>query len=318
MVLAVTPETGTWTATAGAVWLHLDAANQSGTGSTNVIFSYDANPGATRTGTLTIAGQTLTITQAGSIYVAAPAPVTKLVVGLNTPACVAVDGAGNLYISDADNNAIYKWTAANSTVTTLISSGLILPEGVAVDGAGNVYFADSSYNTTNAIKELAHAFVDSTAKFESAAAGSDVLPVVLPTTANLLAPFTPTSNQPWLTISGITNGVVSFAFTANASASSRTTNITLLGQSIPVTQAAPITPPTLIGAMMLGNNVLQFAFSNNTPGATFTVLSTTNISLPLTNWTVVGPATNTGPGLFQFTTPPTTNDPQRFYRVRSP
>src|SRR5450631_952371 len=57
---------GVWTATTNATWLHLSAANQSGTGSTNVIFTFDANTGATRTGTLTIAGQTLTITQAGS------------------------------------------------------------------------------------------------------------------------------------------------------------------------------------------------------------------------------------------------------------
>ena len=35
-----------------------------------MVFSFDANPGATRTGTLTIAGQTLTVTQAGSTYVA--------------------------------------------------------------------------------------------------------------------------------------------------------------------------------------------------------------------------------------------------------
>ncbi|MGA2787174.1 MAG: glycosyl hydrolase family 28 protein, partial [Verrucomicrobiota bacterium] len=53
---------GAWTATANAAWLHVSVANQSGTGSTNVIFSYDANPGATRGGTLTIAGQTLTVT----------------------------------------------------------------------------------------------------------------------------------------------------------------------------------------------------------------------------------------------------------------
>ncbi len=63
---------GGWTATANAAWLHLSAANQSGTGNTNVIFTFDANAGATRTGTLTIAGQTLTVTQAGSTYVAVP------------------------------------------------------------------------------------------------------------------------------------------------------------------------------------------------------------------------------------------------------
>ena len=58
VVLAVTPQSRAWTATTNAFWLHLSTANQSGTGSTNVIFAFDANPGQTRTGTLTIAGQT--------------------------------------------------------------------------------------------------------------------------------------------------------------------------------------------------------------------------------------------------------------------
>ena len=79
VVLGMPAATNTWTATVNAAWLHLDVANQSGTGSTNVVFSFDANPGATRTGTLTIAGQTLTVTQAGSTYVAAPCALTTLV-----------------------------------------------------------------------------------------------------------------------------------------------------------------------------------------------------------------------------------------------
>ena len=74
-----------------------------------MVFSYDANTGATRTGTLTIAGQTLTVTQAGSTYVAAPGPLTTLVSGLAWPIGVAVDGAGNVYIADTENNAIKKW-----------------------------------------------------------------------------------------------------------------------------------------------------------------------------------------------------------------
>src|SRR5580658_2791177 len=43
VVLAVTPQTGVWMASTNATWLHLSPANQSGTGSTNVAFSYDAN-----------------------------------------------------------------------------------------------------------------------------------------------------------------------------------------------------------------------------------------------------------------------------------
>jgi hypothetical protein len=68
---------------------------------------------------------------------------------------------------------------------------------------------------------------------------------------------------------------------------------------------------------MLGNGMFQLSFSNNTAGATFTVLSTTDPSLSLTNWTVVGPATNTAPGLFQFTDTEATNA-QRFYIIRLP
>ena len=151
VVLAVNPATATWTAAANAAWLHLSVANQSGTGSTNVVFSYDANLGGPRTGTLTIACQTLTVTQAGSTYVAAPGPVTALVAsGLSAPYGVAVDGAGNVFVCDSGHNAIKEWTVANNTVTTLVSSGLNGPNGVAVDGAGNVYIADTH---NNAIKE---------------------------------------------------------------------------------------------------------------------------------------------------------------------
>lgn len=75
--------------------------------------------------------------------------------------------------------------------------------------------------------------------------------------------------------------------------------------------------PALLGPTLLSDGAFQFAFSNNDPGASFTVLTTTNPSLPLSNWTVVGAATNTAPDVFQFSTD-TTNNPQGFYRVRSP
>jgi hypothetical protein len=60
----------------------------------------------------------------------------------------------------------------------------------------------------------------------------------------------------------------------------------------------------------------QFAF-NNTPFSAFTVLAANDLSLPQ-RWTVLGPATEIGPGQFQFTDPQATNNPQNFYRVRSP
>src|SRR5688572_25997450 len=151
-----------------------------------------------------------------------------------------------------------KWTAASNTLTTLVSSGLSLPVGIAMDSASNLYFADANQNV---IKEMPHAFVDPTPRSVSQPAGNDSLPAVLPATANLRAPFAPISDQPWLTISGIANGVISCSFTAN-NGPSRTANITVLGQSIPITQAGLVTPPFLTDWKIMGNGAFQFAFSN--------------------------------------------------------
>jgi sugar lactone lactonase YvrE len=400
IVLAVTPQTGGWTATANASWLRLSAESQSGSGSTNVVFEFDANPGATRSGTLTIAGQTLTVTQAGSTYVPSGAATALVSAGLSQPLGVAVDAAGNVYIADGQNNALYEWVAANNSVAVLVPSGLNEPYGLAVDGAGNVYIADYGDNTikewiaansnvvtlvssglnnptgvavdavgnvyiadgnnnaikewspfnsnvvtlvssglsfsagvavdaagnvyiadyennaikewlaasstvitlvssglnhpvgvavdgsgnlyiadngNNAIKEwtaannsvavlvsgldgpfpvavdgvgnvyfadtgnrmvkeLPYVFVDPTPILESLSAGNDAL-VVLPARANLLPPFAPASDDSWLNITVIANGVLNFAFSSTSF--SRTANIYLYDQIIPVTQGGP-------------------------------------------------------------------------------
>jgi sugar lactone lactonase YvrE len=74
---------------------------------------------------------------------------------LNTPLGVAVDAAGNLYISDSGNNRIRK--VSSGVITTLAGNGTAgyagdggpassaefnLPDGIAVDAAGALYIAD--------------------------------------------------------------------------------------------------------------------------------------------------------------------------------
>ena len=140
-----------WTASSNASFLHISAGSAGGTGSALVVFTYDAFTGTgTRTGTLTVAGVSVTVTQVGSTYLKAGSMVTLVSSGLSSPGGVAVDGAGNVYIADYLNNAIKEWNAATQQVTTLVSSGLWGPTGPAVDGSGNVYFAD---NFNNAVKE---------------------------------------------------------------------------------------------------------------------------------------------------------------------
>ena len=76
---------------------------------------------------------------------------------------VAVDGSGNLYISDSLNSRIRKVTAATGIVTTIAGGGtppagsigddgpgvdayLNRPQGLALDSSGNLYIADKSNN----------------------------------------------------------------------------------------------------------------------------------------------------------------------------
>jgi hypothetical protein len=78
------------------------------------------------------------------------------------------------------------------------------------------------------------------------------------------------------------------------------------------------TLPVLTGAMFLGDGAFQFSFSNSLQATSYTVLSSTNLSLPLSNWTVLGAPSNIAPGLLQFTAQTGTNSTQCYYTVRSP
>jgi len=74
--------------------------------------------------------------------------------------------------------------------------------------------------------------------------------------------------------------------------------------------------PPIVLANSTKGVVFQTSFTN-TPGAAFLALATTNLSLPLSNWTVLGAPTESSPGHFQFGDPQSIVLPQRFYTVRA-
>jgi hypothetical protein len=137
------------------------------------------------------------------------------------------------------------------------------------------------------VQELPYAFVDTAPKIEGPPAGNDSLPVVLPVTENLLPPFAPTSDQSWLTIDGITNGIVSFSFTATPT--NRTGHIALLGQSIPVLQGViyEIATNALSEGSVGGSDSVQLTVT--LPSLTWT--NTANAS-----WLHLSPADQSGAG----------------------
>jgi hypothetical protein len=84
-------------------------------------------------------------------------------------------------------------------------------------------------------------------------------------------------------------------------------------------QSPAANPPVLknITVPAGGGNGLQFTFTSAS-AADFTVLTATNVSLALTNWTVLGEVQQVAPGQYQFTDPQAATNTARFYRVRSP
>lgn len=79
------------------------------------------------------------------VKVAPGGAVTTVVSGLNFPSGVAVDGAGDIFIADGNNNRVVEVPAGSGAQTT-VGSGLNGPQGVAVDGAGDVFIADTFNN----------------------------------------------------------------------------------------------------------------------------------------------------------------------------
>ena len=89
---------------------------------------------------------------------------------LNNPCGVVVDGAGNLYIGDGNNNRIRKVTKSTGIISTIAGTGaagfggdggpataalLHLPVGMAFDANGSLYFAEATNNRIRKITNVA-------------------------------------------------------------------------------------------------------------------------------------------------------------------
>jgi len=88
-----------------------------------------------------------------------------------------------------------------------------------------------------------------------------------------------------------------------------------MADNMVVTPAPP--PVVLANAVMPVKGAFRFDFTN-APGASFTVLASTNPVLPVASWTALGNATEISSGQYQFTDLQAANYPQRYYRVSSP
>ena len=129
--------------------------------------------------------------------------------------------------------------------------------------------------------------------------------------------FTINGSSGVVTINAVPNYNAKSSYSINVKASDPAAAFGIQTVTVTVIPRVAAGPFVLTGAVGLTNGVFQFSFTN--PAAlNFTVLASTNMAMPLSNWTVLGVVTDSPAGQYHFSEPRNTNGVPRFYRVRSP
>lgn len=107
------------------------------------------------------AGDIITVAGDGDAGYNGAGPVTATKSPLNIPSSVAIDGAGNLYIADTNNNVVREVNLTLNTMITVAGNNqpgytgdngaptaaeVNSPRGVTIDAQGNLYIADTGNN----------------------------------------------------------------------------------------------------------------------------------------------------------------------------
>jgi Putative binding domain, N-terminal/Viral BACON domain len=226
-----------WTAVSNDSWITV-TSGASGTSTGPVGLTIAANTGATaRTGTVTIAGQTLTITQSG------PGTCLYSVMPLTKSALAAGD-SGNVTVTTGANCA---WTAAsNSGWISVTSNPITVGPGTATltiaqnpdatQRIGSMTIAGQTYTVTQAAQPGCTYTISPLTK-SAVAAGETTTAAV---TATPGCAWTAVSPVEWIAItdgaSGTGNGTVTMAIATNSGTTQRSAAVTIAGRTFTITQ----------------------------------------------------------------------------------
>ncbi len=231
-----------WSGSTDASWLTVEGpVSRNGSGTLTVRVS--ANTGASRTGSVTIADQILTVKQAG-----ADAPTPECAYGLD-PSSQSMTAAGGSTSFSVQTGANCSWSAT-STVSWLtvgadtgVGSSAVSVVVAANTGAartGAIHVATSTFSVSQAaaasqLAPCSYAIDPTTLTFSHDPATSD--PVSITTTAGCA--WTATSNDGWIDVEtgaqGTGSGTMTFSVTRNKG-KERVGTLTVAGHTLTVTQ----------------------------------------------------------------------------------
>lgn len=225
-----------WTASSDVAWVTV-VAGARGTGSGSVAFRVAANPGGVRTGTVTVAGQTVTVTQ-----VAATANPCSYTIGAPDVAMAAQGGTGTVAVSTSAGCA---WTASSNVAWVTVASGAsgagngrVAFSVAANPGAartGTVTVAGQTFTVTQEASVCTYSINPTSITMSENKATSTVT-----VSAGAGCAWTAKSNAKWIDVksgaSGNGGGSVTFEVGKNDDDDDRTGTLTIAGRAFTVRQ----------------------------------------------------------------------------------
>ena len=234
--VAVTAPTGcSWTATSNAGWISV-TSGATGSGNASATYSVQANTAAARLGTLTVAGQTLTVSQA--------APACSFSISPTQQAFGYAGGTGSVSVTAGPGCSWSSWSnSAWITITGGTSgtgNGAVSYSVAANTGGartGTLTIAGQTFAVNQDALNCSNSITPSSASV-SAMGGTGSVAVTAPAACSWSA----ASNAGWISVtsgaSGSGNGNVAYSVQANTGGA-RTGTLTIAGQTFTVSQAAP-------------------------------------------------------------------------------
>jgi all-beta uncharacterized protein len=307
-----------WTAASTVSWIRITSATTA-TGNGAVTIAVDANTGPARDGVVTVAGQTVTVSQA-SVQTPSPAPAPgpqpppSPSPGPSPPTCdysltpssassAAAGGTGTIAVTAP---ASCSWTATSPDGWITILSGKGSGNGsvtynvapnTGAARSGSITIAGHTVRVNQA--ELCTYSISPTSQSVGSGGGSGNVSV---TTTNACG-WTAASNDAWITVTsgaaGTGNGTVAFTAALNTGAA-RSGTMTIAGQTFTVSQGSGCTyhviPTSETFPWSGGTDVVQV--TARAPSCPWTAVSGDD-------WiTVIGPASGLGNGTVTFVAAP--------------
>ena len=252
-ITVATADECAWAASTDVGWISLTPP-LTGSGNGTVSFAIAANPGAARSGSVIVAGERSTVTQA-AVAAPAPAPVCTTAIAPTSQAIGASGGAGTTITVTAQAGC--QWTAVSNASWITVTSGASGngPGAVGFSVAANTGAARTGTLTiatlTFTVTQAAGSgpppppctySISSSSQTVVAAGGPGTVGV----TAGGGCTWTASSSAAWITITsgatGTGNGSVAFSVAANTGAA-RMGSLTIAGQTFTVNQEAFVAPP---------------------------------------------------------------------------